>query len=295
MLHFRHDVIGDEFCDQTDLYAQNPWVSSLFVCPQVMIMDRSLYDHTTHNWTVAKYLADVDSRYGGLDCVLLWHSYTNLGADTRNQMDMLRTVPGGVAGLKKVVDQFHEQGVKVLFPWNPWDRNATWVSLFSFHRPVSQTHPQASREESDTNFVDLLLQTGADGFNLDSGGRPGVPGTPGYDPHSMVHGVDGSQFVKFALAERNATLLDQPEHASGCPPGAILGGWVGEGGGPTDCATGEFLKGGFPLECAKFVEPRHTSQFVQRFATERQPALRYAFFNGLGYVTWENCWGKCSC
>ena len=36
------------------------------------------------------------------------------------QFDMLRDLPGGVEGVKSVVDVFHARGVKVLFPYNPW-------------------------------------------------------------------------------------------------------------------------------------------------------------------------------
>jgi len=52
--------------------------------------------------------------------VLLWQSYTNLGVDEKNQIDLLRVLPGGVVGLKAVVSEFHSLGVTVLFPWNHW-------------------------------------------------------------------------------------------------------------------------------------------------------------------------------
>ena len=149
------------------------------------------------------------------------------------------------------------------------------------------------REESDFNFVRMLAALGADGFNTDSGGRSLVPGEPGYTPKQaqVTHGFDGSYFVQFGLDElgRGAfhghDLLDQPEHGAGCPAGKILGGWVGEGGGPV--ANGNALC----VECAKWIEPRHTSQFVQRNTVLRQPALKWSFVNGLGYVTWESVWG----
>ena len=44
--------------------------------------------------------------------------------------------------------------------------------------------------------------------------------------------------------------------------------------------------------CIKFLEPRHTSEWTERHQTVRQPGLKWAFFNGLGYNTWENVWGS---
>ena len=81
-----------------------------------------MYDVETGEWTVGKYLADLRARYGGIDSVLLWASYPNIGTDDRNQFDMLEDVPGGLAALREVVNQFHDEGVRVLLPYNPWDQ-----------------------------------------------------------------------------------------------------------------------------------------------------------------------------
>jgi hypothetical protein len=92
------------------------WTRQNFVSPQVMLHDRYLYDRATNSWTVPRFLQDVQLRYGGVDSVLLWHSYPNIGADDRSQFDMLRSMPGGVPGVKKLVEELHAHGVKVLFP-----------------------------------------------------------------------------------------------------------------------------------------------------------------------------------
>ena len=79
---------GRGFCNTTkgNLYADNMWASRQYVCPQSLIMDRFLYDRENHTWTVDRFLEDFKLRYGGVDCVMLWQSYTNLGVDNRNQV-----------------------------------------------------------------------------------------------------------------------------------------------------------------------------------------------------------------
>jgi iron(II)-dependent oxidoreductase len=43
----------------------------------------------------------------------------NIGIDDRSQFQMLVDLPGGIQGLKDLVDQFHARGVRVGFPYNP--------------------------------------------------------------------------------------------------------------------------------------------------------------------------------
>merc|ERR1712131_18582 len=117
----------DEISESLDLsiysdVAEVQWARRSFIQPQVMIHERYLYDRESGEWTVGKYLDDVRSRYGGIDSILLWASYPNIGTDVRNQFDMLEDVPGGLEALRNVVEEFHAEGVKVLLPYNPWDQ-----------------------------------------------------------------------------------------------------------------------------------------------------------------------------
>ena len=100
---------------------------SLHIVPQSHIYDRFLYDPAlaasdpAAGWTVGRFLDDLDARYGGVDGVLLWHTYPNLGVDERSQFDLLDDVPGGLDALRDVVAQFNARGVRVGIPYNPWD------------------------------------------------------------------------------------------------------------------------------------------------------------------------------
>jgi len=97
------------------------WAQSSFIQPQMMVHDRYFYDPVNNKYTVDRYLDDLDKRYGGIDAVLIWATYPNLGIDDRNQHDMVRSMPGGVEGLKQMVADFHRRGVRVLFPMMMWD------------------------------------------------------------------------------------------------------------------------------------------------------------------------------
>ena len=46
-------------------------------------MSRFLYDRDSGNWTVDKFVEDVRRMYGGVDSVLLWQNYPNIGTDDR--------------------------------------------------------------------------------------------------------------------------------------------------------------------------------------------------------------------
>ena len=96
-------------------HPQLKWAQTNFVQPQVMVHDRYLYNRETNSWTVDRYLDDLLERYGGIDSVLLWVGYTNLGADERNAFDLFRNLPGGVAAVRQMVARFHARGVAVLW------------------------------------------------------------------------------------------------------------------------------------------------------------------------------------
>jgi formylglycine-generating enzyme required for sulfatase activity len=132
------------------------WTQSSFIQPQMMVHDRYFYDPVQGKYTVDRYLDDLDKRYGGIDSVLIWATYPNMGIDDRNQQDMVRSMPGGVQGLKQMVADFHRRGVKVLFPMMMWDQGT---------RAPDLPWPDA--------IADFMKELGADGINGDT--QDGVP------------------------------------------------------------------------------------------------------------------------
>ena len=127
------------------------WAQRNFVHAQMMIEDRYFYDPVAGRYTVDRYLDDLVSRYGGIDSVLLWYVYPNIGVDDRNQFALAADLPGGLAGLKQVVTDFHRRGVRVFIPTMPWD-NGT-------QPPVTPEWEAVAR---------LAREIGADGVNGDT-------------------------------------------------------------------------------------------------------------------------------
>jgi hypothetical protein len=102
------------------------WTPSAFIAPQSHIYDRFLYNpalaaagDVMAGWTVDRFLDDLEARYGGIDAVLLWNTYPNIGVDERSQFDLLEDVPGGLPGFKAAVKAFNARGVHVGLPYNP--------------------------------------------------------------------------------------------------------------------------------------------------------------------------------
>ena len=126
------------------------WTQHIFSQVQLLIWDRSFYDPEKGEYTVDRFLNETEARIGPIDAVLIWHVYPNLGVDDRNQFDLLRDLPGGVPGLKKMVNQFHSHGVKVFFPVLAWD--------------------SGTRDGGDpaATLSQLLKDIGADGINFDT-------------------------------------------------------------------------------------------------------------------------------
>jgi gamma-glutamyl hercynylcysteine S-oxide synthase len=132
------------------------WAPSSFMQPQMMVHDRYFYDPVAGKYTVDRYLDDLDKRYGGIDAVLVWSTYPNMGIDDRNQFDMVRSMPGGLPGVRQMVEDFHRRGVRVLFPMMMWDQGT---------RDPGEPWPQAIAEE--------MKAIDADGVNGDT--QDGVP------------------------------------------------------------------------------------------------------------------------
>ena len=79
------------------------WTQNDFISPQSHPYDLYFYDPVNHKYTMDKFTNDLNSRYGGIDSVLVWPTYTNIGADDRNQYDLIYSLPGHIDGISNFV------------------------------------------------------------------------------------------------------------------------------------------------------------------------------------------------
>ena len=80
--HWRNErKIRIGYSDQRYHQPAFAWAQSAFMQPQMMVQDRYFYDPKTGKYTVGRYLDDLEKRYGGIDAVLIWPTYPNMGID----------------------------------------------------------------------------------------------------------------------------------------------------------------------------------------------------------------------
>jgi gamma-glutamyl hercynylcysteine S-oxide synthase len=222
------------------------WTQSSFIQPQMMIHDRFFYDPSTLTYTIDRYVQDVEVRYGGIDSVLVWPTYSNIGIDSRNQYDLFRDLPGGTEGVRKMVADFHRHNIRVFFPSMLWDQG---------------THDEKVPDAEA--LVRELAAVDADGINGDT--QDGIP----------------ASFLR-ATQKFNHPLALEPE--------------VGLGSDET--LTFNTMSWGYwrydfvpSVSRYKWLEPRHMVNISNRWSHNHLDDLQQAFFNGIGFETWENIWG----
>ena len=221
------------------------WTQSSFFQPQMMVHDRYFYDPVASHYTVDRYLDDLEKRYGGIDAVLIWPTYPNMGIDNRNQHDMIRSMPGGVAGVRQMIADFHRRGVRVLFPMMMWDQGT---------RDPGMSWPDA--------IAQLMAEVGADGINGDT--QDGVP---------LAFSAAGDKV--------GHSLAFEPEES---PADEALAWNV--------MTWGQYEFPFVPMvDKYKWLEPRHMVNISDRWNRDKTNDLQFAFFNGIGWESWENVWG----
>lgn len=248
--------------------------SAAYVTVQTMVHDRFLYEPVRHTWTATGYLKDLKQRFGGVDQVLLWAGYPNLGVDTRSNVDLMEALPGG---LRAAVDALKEAdpSVMVQLPYKPWDISTNGLG-----------------QDDPARYGALLAKAGADGLNLDtmdslgpfvvppSQSKPEMPVTAFYSaaqkagiPHAIIEPELGLYNGLFLL---NTTAQGWLYSLAQCPP--VVG-----------CSERvPFV----PLvSLQKWIVRRSMPHVCGRWSTQRSQEILTAYFNAIGYTAWENIFG----
>ncbi len=234
------------------------WAHQNFVMGFVFIWDAKFLDQKNGRYLVDEYCRTMNKEFGGIQSVVLWHSYPNIGIDEKNQFDMLQAMPGGMQGLKQVVDDFHKNDVKVFITYNPWDLD--------------------TRRPGNHDFVELanvIDESGSDGIYLDT--------------WNCSRGVISVFEAEKSIRDEVTRLGKTVAFATEIHPG--LKDLYG-----TDALTSSWGQEIEPfnytdLSHIKWLMPEHKQHYINRMAKDRKPLLAHAWINGQGMQLWENIFG----
>jgi len=230
------------------------WIPSNYVSGFLMLWDMTLLDPEEGRYMVEEFIEQGKKEFGGYDSVVLWLAYPILGISERNQTDMYRDLPGGLEGMRDLTAAFHEHGIKVFMPFQPWD--------------------SATRQEDETDAEVLIATTkaiGADGIYLDTW-YEGAPLRTKLDEVRPGLAID---------TELPIPIEYVAEHHMSWAQSKPWRKWLFE-----DSQAPGVLK-------SKWFERRHVVRPTNRWITDRMGELQASWMNGTGTLIWENrfgCW-----
>jgi gamma-glutamyl hercynylcysteine S-oxide synthase len=147
---FLYDL--DQFDDSLFRRPDLAWIRRAYLMVLQFAWDQAYYDRDTRRSMFDQTLVAWDKLLGPIDIYTLWPTWPRLGLDQRNQWDMYRDLPGGLAGIRHQVDFAHQLGKKYFISYNPWDES---------------TRP----EEHLAGMEAMLRSLNADGVILDTRGQ----------------------------------------------------------------------------------------------------------------------------
>ena len=147
----RHLYDVREFNNQLFEREDLRWIRHSYVMHLIMAWDKFFYDPESRSYRLDEFLARGEKLYGGDDAIGVWPTWPTLGVDARNQFDLFRDLPGGLAGVRKLADNCRDKGAAFFVCYNPWD--------------------ESTRSEGHlSGLARLISATGADGVVLDTRG-----------------------------------------------------------------------------------------------------------------------------
>jgi hypothetical protein len=137
------------------------------------------------------------------------------GIDNRNQHDLIRSMPGGVAGVRQMIADFHRRGVRVLFPMMMWDQGTRQPEQLGIWNGITPRDAEATRRGA-------TIEPAFAPFFVSGGWQPMVP--------TLRYGVYASRCphgeqTLFKAVNRNEYDVDGDQwrsDESSCNPGSAL-------------------------------------------------------------------------
>lgn len=142
----------DKFDDALFRRADLAWVRRAYLMVLRFAWDRAYYDGDAAKYAYDGTLTAWDKTLGPVDIFTIWPTWPRLGLDERNQWDMYRDLPGGLAELRRQADLAHSLGKKYFISYNPWDSSTR-------------------HEDHIAGMEDMLRTLDADGVVLDTRGE----------------------------------------------------------------------------------------------------------------------------
>ena len=135
-----------------------------------------IYDPEKNVFRIDRFLDEGEQNFGGYDYMLLWHDYQRMGIDNRDQFDMYEDLPGGLEGLREMVENAQARDVQVFIPYKPWDIMKGRTDRFIQEARIAKAIKANgifldTMSESDSTFRDALDAVSRD-IVFVSEGRP---------------------------------------------------------------------------------------------------------------------------
>lgn len=216
--------------------------------------DTSFYDRKNKRYRLEETLDEGEAQFGGYDLLVVWPTYPRLGVDERNQFDYYRDMPGGLEGVRDLVQRAHGRGVRVLVEYNPWDigtRREGKSDVEALSELVAAT-------DADGIFLDTMFAASAELREALDKIRPGL--------------IFETEATPYAPQQILSYPLDSAK--------ICTGSW----GQTSVPSPGEVLD-------LKWIEPRFSMRGVDRNANGRSSLIALFFFHGTGHVLWEDIFG----
>ncbi|HPG38070.1 MAG TPA: hypothetical protein PLP19_06300 [bacterium] len=147
-----------------------------FVSHFTFLYGHDIYDPKDNRFRIDEFLDEGELNFGGYDYMLLWHDYPRMGIDNRNQFDMYSDLPGGLPGVKEMVDKAHTRDVHVYIPYKPWDIMNGRTGHFEREAEIAKAIGSDGVFLDTMGESDIAFRTALDAVNPDnvfvSEGRP---------------------------------------------------------------------------------------------------------------------------